>query len=542
MRDAGHGRALNAFPDLYVAFYRWALWRLFDAEDATGRGVLAFITNRGFLTGRGFGGLRRMLRGRFDRIRILDLRGDSQGARPATVQDDQNVFNIQVGVCILVAYAAGARPAGEEAQVEYADAWEAGAFTRDAKLRLAAAATDDPALLRFRPVPGGDMDPLKPRGFADRDWPGVDELFGFRSNGIVTYRDDFAYAPTAAALSARIQRWLTLPLEQARAEFKDTRDRSAGPASLLPFDPAAIERISYRPLDGRYVYNRREYIDFPKPALQAVWGQENFALFALKDGTGAGPAVWCHGLKPDQHAFNNRGGWVFPFRSHNAEGSAHHLRPALVGGLAAAYGTPVAALDAFDAILALLSATSYTTRFAFDLEDDFPHVPFPADHGAFLDAARIGARIRALQGLGAAPGPAFRSARLAGRASGPALDVPAPRQAFVADGGAGTVALLPDRSLHMERVPERVWRFAVSGYPVLHRWLRARNGEALTGPAGVALQRAALDVAWRIEELLGLYDEADAVLARALAAPWRRADLGLGAAAPVIVEDDDAPA
>ena len=222
VRDAGHGRALNAFPDLYVAFYRWALWRLFDAEEAQGRGVLAFITNRGFLTGRGFGGLRRMLRQRFDRIRVLDLRGDSQGARPATVPVDENVFNIQVGVCILVAHATGAGPAGGEAEVEYADAWEVRAFTRAEKLRLAAAATDDPALLRCRPVPGGDMDPLKPPGFAGQDWPGVDELFRFRSNGIVTYRDDFSYAPTAAALAARIQRWLALPFEQARVEFGDT--------------------------------------------------------------------------------------------------------------------------------------------------------------------------------------------------------------------------------------------------------------------------------------------------------------------------------
>jgi predicted helicase len=83
--DAGYGRSLNAFPDLYVAFYRWALWRLFEAKGALGRGVLAFITNRAFLTGRGFGGLRKMLRDRFDHIRIIDLRGDNQSARPAIV-------------------------------------------------------------------------------------------------------------------------------------------------------------------------------------------------------------------------------------------------------------------------------------------------------------------------------------------------------------------------------------------------------------------------------------------------------------------------
>jgi len=206
VRDAGFGRALSAFPDLYVAFYRWSLWRLFEARGATGRGVLAFITNRGFLTGRGFGGLRRMLRRRFDVIRILDLRGDGQGARPASVAVDENVFAIQVGVCILLAYATGTKPAEAEAEVWYADAWEAGAFTRAETLRLAVGAAADPALLRDRLVPGLDMDRLKPPGFADTDWPGLDELMMFRSNGIVTYRDDFSYATTREGMAARIQR------------------------------------------------------------------------------------------------------------------------------------------------------------------------------------------------------------------------------------------------------------------------------------------------------------------------------------------------
>ena len=541
VRDAGFGRALNAFPDLYIAFYRWALWRLFDGEDAPGRGVLAFITNRGFLTGRGFGGLRRMLRQRFDVIRVLDLRGDSQGARPATVSKDENVFNIQVGVCILVAHATGAKPAGQTAEVLYADAWEVGAYARAEKLNLAEAAVDNPALLRYRPVPGGDMDPLKPPGFAGKDWPGVDALFGFRSNGIVTYRDDFSYATTTAALASRIQRWLALPMDQAAAEFPETRDRKSGPAFIVPFHAAAIVPVSYRPLDKRFLYNRREYVDFPKPALQAAWDTANFALFALKDGTGAGPSVWCHSVLPDQHAFNNRGGWVFPFRNHNAESRGHYLHPALVAGLSAIYGVPVTALDAFDAILALLSATSYTTRFGFDLEDDFPHVPFPADHRAFTEAARIGARIRALQGMEAVPAPGFQSARLSGRPSGTALEVPAPRRAFAGADGTGTVALLPDRSLCMANVPERVWTFAVSGYPVLHRWLRARNGEPVSGAGASTLLRAALDVAWRIEELLYQCDQADGVLMRALDAPLTRADLGLHALGATVVEDDDAP-
>lgn len=502
--------------------------------------MLGFITNRGFLTGRGFGGLRRMLRRRFDAIRVLDLRGDSQGTRPATVAVDENVFNIQVGVCLLIAFATGNKPRGAEAQISYSDAWQAGAFTRLEKLHLASTAATDSTLLQYRPVPGRDMDPLKPSGFASTDWPGIDELLTFRSNGIVTYRDDFVYATTHAALANRIQRWLQLPPEQAREEFGDSTLNKIGPAMMVSFDATAIERVSYRPLDARFLYGKVTYVDRLRPLLQDAWGSENVAFMALNDGTSAGPAVWCHSLKPDQHAFRGSyGGWVFLFRNHSTEGPRHFLPPNLVGGLAAAYGRPVVPIDIFDTVLGLLSASSYTTRFAFDLEDNFPHIPFPADPAVFDIAARLGARIRALEGFGPAPGAGFRSARLVGRPSGATLDVPSSQRAFAGTGPAGSIALLRDRSLCIAGVTERVWRFEISGYPVLYRWLRARSGESITGPSGAALLREALDIAWRIGELIDLFDQADTVLGQALEAPLTRGDLDLPRRSAVAIAADE---
>ena len=53
--------------------------------------------------------------------------------------------------------------------------------------------------------------------------------------------------------------------------------------------------------------------------------------------------------------------------------------------------------DVFDAILCLLSATSYTHRFAEDLEDAFPHIPFPADPALFARAVAVGREIRGLE-------------------------------------------------------------------------------------------------------------------------------------------------
>ena len=76
MRNAGKGGQLNTFPELSVAFWRWAIWKIFEAENAPGQGVVAFISNRKFLTGWPYAGLRKMMRERFDRIEIIDLRGD----------------------------------------------------------------------------------------------------------------------------------------------------------------------------------------------------------------------------------------------------------------------------------------------------------------------------------------------------------------------------------------------------------------------------------------------------------------------------------
>ena len=273
----------------------------------------------------------------------------------------------------------------------------------------------------------------------------------------------------------------------------------------------------------RHTYNTREYIDFPKPELQAAWGATNVAMFSPKGGVGLGPAAWAHSLLPDQHAFRGSyGGWVFPLRNHGGETTGNYLAPGLCPGLSAAYGEPVSPEQVFDATLALLSATTYSTRFGRDVEDDFPHVPFPADVGVFHRASGLGARLRALQGF-ADPAPEYRSARLTGQASGPLLDLPTPSRAWVGGGDVGAVSLLRDQSLRLDNVSAKAWRFSVSGYQVLYRWLRARNGEQLDR----TLQRAILDTVGRIEEIVALCDCADEVLELSVARSLSRASIGL---------------
>ena len=384
VKDAGKGGQLNTFPEFSVAFWRWAIWKLFEAENAPKKGVIAFITNRKYLTGWPYAGLRKMMRERFDRLEIIDLRGDVRAGVRGDVERDQGVFNIQVGTAICVAVADGSKAEGELAEARYTDSWEEEKFSKKAKLDWLESAQVSGTYENFDLIERDILEDFKPKAFSNGEWVSIVDLFQFQSSGAQTKRDSFTYSVGKASLENRIQHFVSGPEREAKVDFHDTRDRKWADARAIPFDPDFICATSYRPLDRRFLYNHQRYGDFLRPALQAAWGDENLALYTMPSGVGLGPASWCHSELPDYHAFRGSyGGYAFPLYDRRKGPDAHNLNPAILTALAEAYGEPVSPEDLFDVILALLSATSYTVRFAEDLEDTFPHIPFPADPELF---------------------------------------------------------------------------------------------------------------------------------------------------------------
>lgn len=273
----------------------------------------------------------------------------------------------------------------------------------------------------------------------------------------------------------------------------------------------------FRFLDHRWLYNDLQYLQRPGPELQAVWGCDNVSLYTHTFGIGSGPAAWCTRRLPDYDLFRGRGGYAFPLYDRRAGRGPLNLRPELLRGLALAYAGPISPEAVFDAILALLSATSYTLRFAEDLEDVFPHVPFPADRKVFDRAAAIGAEIRAVETFSRAPGPDFLPSHLARLETLPA----GPLQASA--WSDGEIRLCSDGSGRMSGIPLAVWEFSVSGYRVLPRWLKAREGL----PLDKAMLDEIRDIHGRINELIHRFDEADLVLAEAVTHSLTRSQLGL---------------
>lgn len=518
VRNAGQGGQLNTFPELSVAFWRWAIWKLFEAGNAPQRGVVAFISNRKYLTGWPYAGLRKMMRERFDRIEIIDLRGDVRRGERAGVDADQGVFNIMVGTAITLAIADGSKAEGEPADVYYQDSWGDGLFSRRAKLDWLVERADAGTPNNLVRVARGLLDDMRPMPFLNGELKNVPECFTFCRSGLQTKRDELVYDPSLTRLRERITTFLASSDERARAIFHDSRDRKWSAAKAVPFDERHIRQIAYRPLDRRYLYNHRAYGDFLRPELQEVWGDSNVGLYGMPGGTGAGPAVWCHGLLPDYHAFRGRGGYAFPLHDRRPEVNAPNISATLIEDLSTAYGEVIHAEDVFDAILCLLSATSYSLRFAEDLEDVFPHVPFAADHANFQRAAGIGRRIRELEAFQREPAAAYRQARFARVMTEPRGPV-AP-----VDYADGAITLCEDGTGQITGLPQPVWDFSVSGYRLVPRWLEARVGL----PADLALVRELRDICSRIAELIELFDEADIVLAETLNETLTREALGHG--------------
>jgi hypothetical protein len=527
VRDAGWANQLNTFPEFSIAFWRWALWKLFEADNSPQKGVIAFISNRTFLAGKPYAGLRKMLRERFDRIEIIDLRGNVRRRARAGVHGDTGVFNIMVGTAITVAIADGSKPKDAYAKVIYTDTWEEGLFPREAKLAWLEKGAESGTRPGGIIVDRGSLEDFRPIPFQIQKWPSISSCFSFKSSGLESKRDHIVYAISKATLEAQLTDFLRLDDSEANAVFNPTGMNSTQDARSVGLDKAMLREAAYRPLDRRWHYHHRRFNDRPRTDLSRVWGAKNVCLFTLPGGISAGPAVWCHSLYPDRHAFRGSyGGYAFPRSDRRAGHGPSNLSAELLDNLAIAYASHVAPEVAFDAILALLSATSYTLRFAEDLEDVFPHVPFPANRAVFERAAALGAAIRDVETFARVPDPAFLTPSLASFASTPS--------GLLSPGewDSGEITLCANGSAKVTGIPASVWDFAVSGYRVLPRWLAAREGVKVDH----AFVKEFRDINGRINELIHHFDEADLVLQEALKHSLTRDELGL---APAPSEDED---
>ena len=85
--------------DSYIKAFRWSSDRITDKDG----GIVAFITNSGWIDSNGMDGFRKCLEDEYDAIYVFNLRGGVRGRKGDDAKrEGQNIFDIMTGVAITI--------------------------------------------------------------------------------------------------------------------------------------------------------------------------------------------------------------------------------------------------------------------------------------------------------------------------------------------------------------------------------------------------------------------------------------------------------
>ena len=396
---AGHGVHVKNLYNLYVYFWRWALWKVFEQDAPASGGVVSFITASSYLDGDAFSGMREHMRRVCDEIWILDLGGEGRGTRRS-----DNVFAIQTPVAIAVALRKKTANEDTPAKVRYASI----EGSRTEKL-AALAAMDGFASVTWRDCPDDWQTPFRPAGEGDYfGWPLQTDLMPWQHSG-AQFKRTWPIAPDTETLE---RRWRTLLASPDRATaFKETRDRNIRYEYSVLFEDSkrgtpiidlpgstpipSIERYAYRSFDCQWVIADTRLGDYLRPVLWRVHGDRQVYLTSLLNHPlGDGPAATACSHIPDLHHFRGSYGAKEAFPLYRAaDASEPNILPGLLDLLSAAHERDVAPEDFLAYVYGILAQPAFTLRFARELETRELRVPFTKDTALFEQVRELGARL-----------------------------------------------------------------------------------------------------------------------------------------------------
>ncbi len=491
----GYGRESKWLRNDYLKFLRFAQAKIEEA----GEGIVALVTDHGYLDNPTFRGVRQSLMRTFDELYLLDLHGN--GKRKERTPDGARDANVFAGVRQGAAVAILVKKPGLPKRVLRADLWG----SRAAKLRWLA--ENDVETTGWREIdPRGPAFLFAPRDAAlEREYglgvplPGI---FPEHSVGIVTGRNAFAIDTDRDELERRVGRLRseTVTDEVLRHEWgaedkgRCTLEEARRKIRADPGWRTRLRRILFQPFDWRSIFYERSVVERPREEiLRHLLPPGSLGLVAPRQHKEEPGALVADTLVAHKavSAFDINS--VFPLYLHS-EGGLYgaerkpNLDRAFLRLLEERLGEEPSPELVLQYVYAVLYSPPYRRRYAGLLRTDFPRVPLPPDRGAFLELAGQGAILISLHLLESdrldRPGARFGegSGKLDGRREfrDGRLIVNAEGQAF-------------------EGISREVWEYRIGGYRVLDRWLAGRARRTLALREIEDFRRIAEALRWTIE-------------------------------------------
>ncbi len=485
--------------DDYVKFIRWGQWRI----ERTGEGILAYISNNGYLDNPTFRGMRQQLHRAFTQIQVLDLHGSLKAQeRCPDGSKDENVFDIQPGVAIGIFTKHGG-PSGS-ASVSHAESWG----LREHKHRWLSS-SDIRRTKWTRIAPTAPFYLFAPqdarlRQEYERGWY-IRSAMPLNGVGMTTARDhlviDFEREPLLERMrlfrdsresNTDLCRALDIPMKKGW-NINVAREKMGHERRLAQF----LQHITYRPYDNRLIFYHDSVVwRTVRKIMKHMLAGRNLGLTVGRAGQVIGQDDWdiVHATRhmTEFNMFRRGGNCLHPLylystadKKHlfddteptDASGRRPNLAPGFVAAMEQKLGLTfvpeqtkaVSGLfgpeDVFNYIYAVFHSPTYRKRYAEFLKIDFPRVPLTSSKPLFRKLCRLGAELVALH-LMESP----KMDRLVTKY--PKSGNNAVTKVSYSD---ETRRVLINDDQYFSGIRPEEWEFHIGGYQVLAKWLKDRK-------------------------------------------------------------------
>jgi predicted helicase len=478
--------------DDYVKFIRFSQ----HVIDKNGEGILAFISNNGYIDNPTFRGMRASLAKSFTDIYIVDLHGNSKKQeKNSDGSVDQNVFDIMVGVAIIVAVKK--KEFKGEAKIHHFDLLG----KREEKYQfLVENNLESIPFLKFEPtLPFYNF--YKVNNTMQSEYYGLislENLFSLNSVGVKTSRDTLLISKSKNELENNLKFFFENDSSDIEKKFSLKFNNNWEHSSIiekLAIDKARneIQKIRYRPFDDMFICYNDTLVDRTrKKVMHNLDNKKNTALIVGRQGQAVAGDDWnivfISDCLSDMNIFARGGGMAFPLYLYpESESQANinfeHREPNLnqiqVDKIAKSLGltftnekeeTPntFAPIDLLDYIYAVLHSPTYREKYKEFLKIDFPRVPAPLDHETFWKLLKLGGELRQIH----------------------LLESPIVEKYITGypEDGDNVVKKPTYKNGHVyindtqyfSNVPVVAWNFYIGGYQPAQKWLKDRKDRELS--------------------------------------------------------------
>ena len=504
----------NSLYDSYIKAFRWATDRLEEAdkqEKRNGGGIIAFISNAGWIDGNAMDGFRKCLQKEFSSIYVFNLRGNQRTSGELSRKEGGKIFGqgsrtpISITILVRKPNHTGSAAIHYEAVADY--------LSREEKLALVSERgsmlSDKMSLSSIAPNEAGDwinqrdglFETFIPIG--DKEEKSKKTFFvPFYSCGVKTQRDTWCYNFCKEVLASSMRRTIDFYNEHIGKEPTYSSTHINWTRATLnnlergrktSFSNESICTAMYRPFCKQNLYFDRFWNEmvyqiprlFPTPQSKnlvictAGVGAKTFSalitdqipdLHILESGTQCFPLYWYEKNERDTLSlFDN---------SNSDYNRQSGLTDFILQRAREEYGPKTSAEDIFYYVYGLLHSADYRKKFAADLTKTLPRIPLvgsPQDFKAFMKAGRKLADLH----LNYETGPLCQQLIITGDKPNK-LNVTKMRFPSKADKGT----ILFNDSVKIENIPMTAYDYVVNGKSAVE-WVMERYAITKNADSGI---------------------------------------------------------